>query len=107
MMNLASIFSGNKLPKSAETIAQNMQAVVWTFYNIGRWTCVNIYLGEHLTKNNKRFNLVKGSGKTYTQRRLIVITLDPIFREYNDEGCIAWGASNYKKFSSCRNRRSQ
>ena len=62
--DLASIFSGNKLPKSAETIAQ-----AYAGHQFGHFTILGdgraLIFGEHLTKNNKRFDIqFKGSGKT-------------------------------------------
>ena len=62
--NLASIFSGNLLPEGSDTIAQ-----AYAGHQFGHFTILGdgraIVLGEHLSKNNKRFDIqFKGSGKT-------------------------------------------
>ena len=62
--NLASLFSGNLLPKGSNTIAQ-----AYAGHQFGHFTLLGdgraIVIGEHLSKNNKRFDIqFKGSGKT-------------------------------------------
>ena len=81
--DLASIFSGNKLPKSAETIAQ-----AYAGHQFGHFTILGdgraLIFGEHLTKNNKRFDIqFKGSGKTpYSRGADGKAALGPMLREY-------------------------
>ena len=62
--DLALIFSGNLLPKGSDTIAQ-----AYAGHQFGHFTMLGdgraIVIGEHLSKNNKRFDIqFKGSGKT-------------------------------------------
>ena len=62
--NLASVFSGNILPKGSESIAQ-----AYAGHQFGHFTMLGdgraILIGEHINKNNKRFDIqFKGSGIT-------------------------------------------
>ena len=62
--DLALIFSGNLLPEGSDTIAQ-----AYAGHQFGHFTMLGdgraIVIGEHLSKNNKRFDIqFKGSGKT-------------------------------------------
>ena len=54
--NLASIFSGNLLPEGSDTIAQ-----AYAGHQFGHFTILGdgraIVIGEHLSKNNKRFDI--------------------------------------------------
>ena len=61
---LAEIFSGNLLPEGSESIAQ-----AYAGHQFGHLTMLGdgraIILGEHITQNNKRFDIqFKGSGLT-------------------------------------------
>ena len=66
--NLAMIFSGNLLPEGSAAIAQ-----AYAGHQFGHFTMLGdgraIVVGEHLSKNNKRYDIqFKGSGKTpYTR----------------------------------------
>ena len=81
--NLASIFSGNLLPEGSDTIAQ-----AYAGHQFGHFTLLGdgraIVLGEHLSKNNKRFDIqFKGSGKTpYSRNGDGRAALGPMLREY-------------------------
>ena len=62
--DLALIFSGNLLPEGSDTIAQ-----AYAGHQFGHFTMLGdgraIVIGEHISKNNKRFDIqFKGSGKT-------------------------------------------
>ena len=62
--NLASIFSGNLLPEGSDAIAQ-----AYAGHQFGHFTMLGdgraIVIGEHISKNNQRFDIqFKGSGKT-------------------------------------------
>ena len=62
--SLASLFSGNFLPKGSEPIAQ-----AYAGHQFGYFTMLGdgraILIGEHLTKNNQRVDIqFKGSGIT-------------------------------------------
>ena len=62
--DIASIFSGNLLPKGSESIAQ-----AYAGHQFGSFTMLGdgraIVMGEHLTPNNKRVDIqFKGSGRT-------------------------------------------
>ncbi|MDC0417081.1 YdiU family protein [Candidatus Pelagibacter sp.] len=81
--DLAKIFSGNSLPEGSETIAQ-----AYAGHQFGHFTMLGdgraIMLGEHLDKENKRFDIqFKGSGRTSFSRsgdgRAV---LGPMLREY-------------------------
>ena len=61
--NLALIFAGNLLPEGSEAIAQ-----AYAGHQFGHFTMLGdgraIVIGEHLSKNNERFDIqFKGSGK--------------------------------------------
>jgi len=81
--NLASIFSGNLLPEGSDTIAQ-----AYAGHQFGHFTLLGdgraIVIGEHLSKNNKRFDIqFKGSGKTpYSRNGDGRAALEPMLREY-------------------------
>jgi len=81
--NLASIFSGNLLPKGSDTIAQ-----AYAGHQFGHFAILGdgraIVIGEHLSKNNKRFDIqFKGSGKTpYSRNGDGRAALGPMLREY-------------------------
>jgi len=81
--NLASIFSGNLLPEGSDTIAQ-----AYAGHQFGYFTMLGdgraIIIGEHLSKNNKRFDIqFKGSGKTpYSRNADGRAALGPMLREY-------------------------
>ena len=80
---LANMFSGNLLPKGAETIAQ-----AYAGHQFGHFTILGdgraIIMGEHLTKENKRFDIqFKGSGLTpYSRNADGRAALSPMLREY-------------------------
>jgi len=81
--NLASLFSGNLLPEGSNTIAQ-----AYAGHQFGHFTLLGdgraIVIGEHLSKNNKRFDIqFKGSGKTpYSRNGDGRAALGPMLREY-------------------------
>jgi len=81
--NLSSIFSGNHLPEGSDTIAQ-----AYAGHQFGYFTILGdgraIVIGEHLSKNNKRFDIqFKGSGKTpYSRNGDGRAALGPMLREY-------------------------
>jgi uncharacterized protein YdiU (UPF0061 family) len=81
--DLAKIFSGNNLPEGSKTIAQ-----AYAGHQFGHFTMLGdgraVMLGEHLDKENKRFDIqFKGSGRTSFSRngdgRAV---LGPMLREY-------------------------
>ena len=80
--NLASIFSGNLLPEGSDTIAQ-----AYAGHQFGHFTLLGdgraIVIGEHLSKNNKRFDIqFKGAGKTpYSRSGEGRAALGPMLRE--------------------------
>ena len=80
---LSSIFSGNILPSGTETIAQ-----AYAGHQFGHFTILGdgraIILGEHITKNKKRYDIqFKGSGKTpYSRNADGRAALGPMLREY-------------------------
>ena len=80
---IASIFSGNLLPKKSKCIAQ-----AYAGHQFGYFTMLGdgraILIGEHLLKNNKRFDIqFKGSGKTpYSRNADGRAALGPMLREY-------------------------
>ena len=62
--DIASLFAGNTLPQGSETIAQ-----AYAGHQFGHFTMLGdgraVVIGEHLTPNNKRFDIqFKGSGRT-------------------------------------------
>ena len=81
--NLAPFFSGNQLPEGSDTIAQ-----AYAGHQFGHFTLLGdgraIVMGEHLSKNNKRFDIqFKGSGKTpYSRNGDVRAALGPMLREY-------------------------
>ncbi len=81
--NLASIFSGNLLPEGSDTIAQ-----AYAGHQFGHFTLLGdgraIVIGEHLSKNNKRYDIqFKGSGKTpYSRDGDGRAAIGPMLREY-------------------------
>jgi len=81
--NLASILSGNLLPEGSDTIAQ-----AYAGHQFGHFTLLGdgraIIVGEHLSKNNKRFDIqFKGSGKTpYSREGDGRAAFGPMLREY-------------------------
>ena len=81
--DLASIFSGNKLPEGSDTIAQ-----AYAGHQFGHFTMLGdgraIVIGEHLSKNNQRFDIqFKGSGKTpFSRNGDGRAALGPMLREY-------------------------
>ena len=80
---LAEIFSGNLLPEGSESIAQ-----AYAGHQFGHLTMLGdgraIILGEHITQNNKRFDIqFKGSGLTpYSRNADGRAALGPMLREY-------------------------
>ena len=81
--DLALIFSGNFLPKGSDAIAQ-----AYAGHQFGHFTMLGdgraIVIGEHISKNNKRFDVqFKGSGKTpYSRNGDGRAALGPMLREY-------------------------
>lgn len=81
--NLALMFSGNKLPKGSESIAQ-----AYAGHQFGHFTNLGdgraVVIGEHLTLKNKRFDIqFKGSGQTpYSRSGDGRAALGPMLREY-------------------------
>ena len=81
--DLALIFSGNKLPEGADTIAQ-----AYAGHQFGHFTMLGdgraIVIGEHLSKNNERYDIqFKGSGKTpFSRNGDGRAALGPMLREY-------------------------
>jgi len=80
---LASLFSGNLLPKGSNSIAQ-----AYAGHQFGHFTILGdgraIVIGEHLSKNNERFDIqFKGSGKTpFSRNGDGRAALGPMLREY-------------------------
>jgi uncharacterized protein YdiU (UPF0061 family) len=81
--DLSKIFSGNILPEGSNSIAQ-----AYAGHQFGHFTMLGdgraVLIGEHLTKNNERFDIqFKGSGRTPFSRsgdgRAV---LGPMLREY-------------------------
>ena len=81
--NLSQILSGNILPEGSSSIAQ-----AYAGHQFGQFTMLGdgraVLIGEHLTKNNERFDIqFKGSGRTPFSRsgdgRAV---LGPMLREY-------------------------
>ena len=81
--NLALMFAGNLLPEGSETIAQ-----AYAGHQFGHFTMLGdgraIVIGEHLSKNNQRFDIqFKGSGKTpFSRNGDGRAALGPMLREY-------------------------
>ena len=81
--HIALLFSGNILPKGSETIAQ-----AYAGHQFGHFTILGdgraIVIGEHLTPDNKRFDIqFKGSGRTpYSRDGDGRAALGPMLREY-------------------------
>ena len=80
---LASIFSGNALPKGAASIAQAYAGHQFGFFTMlgdGR----AILIGEHITSNNNRVDIqLKGCGQTpYSRGGDGRAALGPVLREY-------------------------
>ena len=80
---IASIFAGKLLPKGSEPIAQ-----AYAGHQFGHFTMLGdgraIIMGEHLTPDNKRFDIqFKGSGRTpYARGADGKAALGPMLREY-------------------------
>ena len=81
--NLALTFSGNLLPEGSDAIAQ-----AYAGHQFGHFTMLGdgraIVIGEHLSKNNQRFDIqFKGSGKTpFSRNGDGRAALGPMLREY-------------------------
>ncbi len=81
--NLSLLFSGNLLPEGSESIAQ-----AYAGHQFGHFTMLGdgraIIIGEHISKNNKRFDIqFKGSGKTpFSRNGDGRAALGPMLREY-------------------------
>ena len=77
------MLSGNELPKGAKSIAQ-----AYAGHQFGYFTMLGdgraILIGEHITSNNKRFDIqLKGSGRTpYSRNGDGRATLVSMLREY-------------------------
>ncbi len=82
-LEIAEIFSGNKLIENSEPIAQ-----AYAGHQFGNFTMLGdgraILLAEHITKNNKRIDIqLKGAGETpYSRRGDGRATLRSMLREY-------------------------
>ncbi len=80
---LSAMLAGNLLPEGAESIAQ-----AYAGHQFGHFTMLGdgraIVIGEHITKNNKRFDIqYKGSGLTpYSRNADGRAALGPMLREY-------------------------
>ena len=80
---LASIFSGNKLPEGSESIAQ-----AYAGHQFGYFTILGdgraLMIGEHLDRKKNRYDIqFKGSGKTpYSRDADGKAALGPMLREY-------------------------
>ncbi len=80
---LAALFTGNILPKGSNAIAQ-----AYAGHQFGHFTMLGdgraILIGEHLTRNNKRYDIqFKGSGKTaFSRNGDGRAALGPMLREY-------------------------
>ena len=81
--NLSLMFAGNLLPEGSLSIAQ-----AYAGHQFGHFTMLGdgraIVMGEHLSKNNERFDIqFKGSGKTpFSRRGDGRAALGPMLREY-------------------------
>ena len=80
---LSEIFSGNSLPEGSNSIAQ-----AYAGHQFGNFTMLGdgraILIGEHLSKDNKRYDIqFKGSGKTtFSRNGDGRAALGPMLREY-------------------------
>ena len=80
---LSNLFSGNSLPEGSSSIAQ-----AYAGHQFGHFTMLGdgraILIGEHITKNNERFDIqFKGSGKTpFSRNGDGRAALGPMLREY-------------------------
>ena len=80
---LSNILSGNSLPKGSNSIAQ-----AYAGHQFGHFTMLGdgraVLIGEHLSKNNERFDIqFKGSGKTtFSRNGDGRAALGPMLREY-------------------------
>ncbi len=80
---VASMFSGNVLPKGSQSIAQAYAGHQFGYFtNLGDGRA--ILIGEHLAPNNRRVDIqFKGSGKTpYSRDGYGRAALGPMLREY-------------------------
>ena len=81
--DLASMFAGNILPEGSQSFAQ-----AYAGHQFGHFTMLGdgraIIIGEHITQNNKRFDVqFKGSGITpYSRNADGRAALSPMLREY-------------------------
>ena len=81
--DLSLIFSGNKLPKGSDAIAQ-----AYAGHQFGQFTMLGdgraIVIGEHISKSNQRFDIqFKGSGRTpFSRNGDGRAALGPMLREY-------------------------
>src|SRR5210317_726092 len=81
--DLSKIFSGNILPEGSNSIAQ-----AYAGHQFGHFTMLGdgraVLIGEHLTKNNERFDIqFKGSGRTpFSRSGDGRAWLGPALREY-------------------------
>ena len=80
---LSDIFTGNKLPKNSNSIAQ-----AYAGHQFGHFTMLGdgraVLIGEHVSKNNQRYDIqFKGSGKTaFSRNGDGRAALGPMLREY-------------------------
>ena len=80
---LSELFSGNKLPKDSNSIAQ-----AYAGHQFGHFTMLGdgraVLIGEHLSQNKERFDIqFKGSGKTaFSRNGDGRAALGPMLREY-------------------------
>ena len=80
---LSALFTGNILPEGSNAIAQ-----AYAGHQFGHFTMLGdgraVLIGEHLTSNNKRFDVqFKGSGKTaFSRNGDGRAALGPMLREY-------------------------
>ena len=86
---LASVFSGNKLPDGSKTIAQ-----AYAGHQFGQFTLLGdgraLIFGEQISQNQKRYDIqFKGSGKTpYSRGADGKAALGPMLREYIISECM-------------------
>src|SRR6056300_551489 len=96
--DLSKIFSGNILPEGSNSIAQ-----AYAGHQFGHFTMLGdgraVLIGEHLTKNNERFDIqFKGSGRTpFSRSGDGRAGLGPMLREY-----IISEAMHFLKISTTR-----
>ena len=80
---LSVLFTGNKLPKNSNSIAQ-----AYAGHQFGHFTMLGdgraVLIGEHISKNNHRYDIqFKGSGKTaFSRNGDGRAALGPMLREY-------------------------